>query len=263
MPGAESIEFRPLAPEEMPLQAPDVPAADADRLRGALFAAGAPEGIVDQVFDLSRRFGPELLTAVLGMMGIHMINSGSSRYADLRPGMPDEEKRTVVRDASGKVLGGTAALATVAFASGNPLFAIPEVAAMLTSLRPYLDSRFPKIAAVSSRIRADLILAGTAAATGIATTAAYANNAWEALPPAGLSAISAAFAIGGQQAYEKLYRFLAISGGSALVVGSAHAMSEAVRQNNGVGAVMAAVFLALNAVFTKNEISEAMKMPNR
>jgi len=242
---------------------PEIP-AQAESVSDTAFAVladrGVPAELIDRVLTLTRMYGPELLTAVLGAVGIHMINRGSSRYGDVRENMNAEEKNAVVRDASGKVLAGTAALATVAFTAGNPLFAIPEVAACLTSLRPYLDSRFPKLATISENIRADIGLAGIAAVTGIATASAYAKNWWDALPPLGLSAISAAFAIGGEKAREKLYRILTISGGTAMVAGSAHAMSEALQQHNGVGTVMAGVFLALNAAFTKNEIREVLRM---
>lgn len=230
------------------------------KLKATLAAIGAPMAITDDVLSLAKAYGLEILTATLGYVGIHLINTGSSRYGELRDDMSEDESTEVVRDASGKVLGGTVALATIALAAGNPLFAIPEFAAVLTSLRPYLDSRFPKISVITKAVRADVGLAVVAVATGTYTISRYAESNWDALPPLGLTALSTAFAIGGQKAYEKLYRLLTIAGGSVMVVGSSQAAYETLQENNAVGAIMASVFLLLNGLFTKNEMKEVLKM---
>jgi hypothetical protein len=205
------------------------------------------------------KYGPEILTAVVGYIGVHLLNTGSSRYGDLRESMNDEDRDAIVRDASAKILGGAGALATVAFTAGNPLFAYPEVATLLTALRPYLDSRSPAVARISQKCRADLLLAGMAVAIGGITVATQVNDAGDLLPPLGLTAISVALAIGGKKTAEKIYRALMIFGGAVMVAGSSVALHEAIQQRNGVGAVMATVFLALNALFTYSEVRNATR----
>lgn len=221
---------------------------------------GAPQSITDQVLELTQHHGPEMLTAVLGYIGIHLINEGSSKYGDLQHATSEEEEREIIKDASGKIFGGAGALSAIAFAAGNPLFALPEVAALLTSLRPYLASRSRTVERILEKTRADLLLISSSIAIGSYTIAHYADNAANMLPPIGLTMLSSAFAMGGSKAREWLYRVLTVGGGSTMIAGSTFAAVEAAQQSNHVGFIMSSVFLVLNGLFTRSEVKATMNL---
>ena len=243
-------------------EAPDiaVPAEKAQELSDAIAEIGAPSSITDEVLELTKHHGPEILTAVVGFISINLINAGSARYGDLQHATSEEEIGEITKDASGKILGGNVALTAMAFAAGNPLFAIPEIGLILSSLRPYLDSRNKTIAKISARFRTDIALTTSAIAIGSYTVANHASNVSEALPPIGLTMLATAFSMGGTKAREWMYRILTIGGGSTLTVGSTFAAVEAAQQNNPVGVVMSSVFLVLNGLFTRNELKATMRL---
>jgi len=215
----------------------------------------------DVFLALTQEHGPALMTAALGVVGIRLINQGSSEYARAAESKDPEATNTLLRNASGNILLGGSAMTVTALAAGDPLFAYPEALIVLTSLKPYLESRFPQIQQVLAKLHANIVLAGGAVAGGAATIAHHADSAWEALPAAGLTTLAVAFSMGNDETRQSLYRALTISGGSALVIGSAHAMSENYQGQNTVGLMMSSAFFALNLLFTSNELKEARKLP--
>lgn len=233
-------------------------AADGGQEKVELAAANIPS---DVLLDLSRTYGAELLTATLGALGIVLVNKGSSQYARAAETSDSGQAQELVREASANILLGASAMTMTAAAAGNPLFAYPEAIIVLTSLKPYLESRYPQIEALLTKCKATAILTGTALAGGVVTISTYAQDVGDALPAAGLSALGAAFTIGNDETRQGIYRALTLSGGSALLVGSTLSLQESVQQHNSVGAVMSGVFLALNVLFTSNEFKEARKLP--
>ncbi|EKD63130.1 MAG: hypothetical protein ACD_51C00333G0001 [uncultured bacterium] len=204
--------------------------------------------------------GPEVMTATLGVLGIKNINEGSSKYGQMANATSDDERNEIVRDASGKILTGNVAMAVTTFAAGNALFAYPEVAGILTALKPYFASRYPKIAEWSEKIRADLLLVGFSIADGGYTISQHATSLWDSLPAIGLTALSCGFAIGDNPKFQKIYRFLMLFGGGSLVVGSSASAIDSLNRDDNVGFIMSLAFLILNGSFTINELKEVAKM---
>ncbi len=238
--------------ENSPLPGPDVDAA------APLFDRfGIPNDLLLRTLALGQQYGPELLTAVLGYMSIYLINKGSSRYGDLTDGMPTEEERAIKQDASGQIALGTLGMAATTFAAGNPLFAYPEVVAIIASLKPYLENTYPAVASVSDAARLDVLVKMAAIGMGGYVTYEHADTVLKALPPLSLSALSIAFS---GHLRQEVYRVLTLSGGSGLVIGSTASAYESIKAENAVGAIMSVAFFALNALFTRNEWKEVQKM---
>jgi hypothetical protein len=230
---------------------------ETERLPEIFAQINAPVELMHRLIELSKKFGPELLTAVLGYISIYLINKGSSKYGELNGDVNEEQKLRITKEASEQIAIGAVGMATTAFAAGNPLFAYPEIVAVLGSLKPYLESKYPGVAAVSKAARLDLIVKATAIGVGGYVTYEHAQNVMQALPPLSLSALSIAFS---GHIRQEVYRVLTISGGTGLIVGSAYAAYEANKTGNAVGTIMSLAFLALNALFTRNEWKEVQKM---
>jgi len=241
----------------MPLESQKPPAVGTEQLESVLAQIDVPDDIHNSILELSQRYGPEFLTAVLGYVSIYLINRGSSKYGELNGDIDEKEERAIKRDASEQIAIGNFGMATTAFASGNPLFAIPEVVLVLAALKTCLENRFPKVASFSEAARLDLIVKMAAIGVGGYVTYEHAENVMQALPPLGLTALSVAFS---SHMRQEVYRVLTLSGGTGLVVGSAYSAYESAGANNAVGVIMSIAFLALNALFTKNEWKETQKM---
>lgn len=58
--------------------------------------AAAPEidpGLQSTLLELTKQYGPEMMTAVLGFLSIYLINRGSTRYDDFKPHIDPEETK--------------------------------------------------------------------------------------------------------------------------------------------------------------------------
>lgn len=229
-----------MSPQEHISQAPEIP-MEAHR----------------SLIELTHRYGPELLTAALGYLSIYLINKGSSRYADLAPGMDEAEERAVIRDASRDVALGAVGMSATAFAAGNPLFAYPEAVAVIGALKPYTESLSPYLKDKFGMVKLGMIIKAAAVGVGTWTAASFAETPLETLPPMSLAALTVAFSGGVKQ---EIYRLLTVAGGTGLIVGSAASGINAMQDQNAVGAIMSSAFLALNLLFTRNELKEAQKI---
>lgn len=193
-------------------------------------------------------------------MSIHLINKGSSEYGEAASQnlLPDDQEQKKL-DASRNILVGTTGMAAIAFAAHNPLFAFPEVAALLGSLLPYLQNKSETLRTITEKVRANIAMMGIAIATGLATASQYVQRKEDLLPIVGLTALSCAFALGGGKGKEGVYRTLTIGGGIALVIGSVNSGIQSLLKENSIGTIMSSVFFALNTGFTWNELKEVRK----
>lgn len=231
--------------------------SDRERLASLLAEVGAPSNILGQFVELTKQFGPELLTAVLGYVSIYLINKGSSKYGELHEDMKDEQRQGITKEASEQIAVGAMGMATTALAAGNPLFAYPEIVAVIASLKPYLESKYPRAAAVSDAMRLDVLIKAAAIGVGGYVTYEHAQNVMQTLPPLSLTALSVAFS---GHLRQEIYRVLTLSGGTGLIIGSGYSAYEANNAGNAVGTIMSIAFLALNTLFTHNEWREIRKM---
>lgn len=241
----------------MPSENSPLPGPDADAAAPIFDRFGIPDDLLQRTLSLTQQFGPELLTAVLGYMSIYLINKGSSRYGDLKEGMGQAEEQSIRKEASEQIALGSAGMAATAFAAGNPLFAYPEVVAVIASLKPYLENRYPAVARVSEAARLDILVKMAAVGVGGYVTFEHADTVLKALPPLSLGALSVAFS---GHLRQEVYRVLTLAGGSGLVVGSTASAYESIKAENAVGAIMSIAFFALNALFTRNEWKEVQRM---
>jgi hypothetical protein len=216
-----------------------------------------PPDLHQGLIDLTQKYGPEMMTAVLGFLSIYLINKGSSRYGDLSADLTEEDTHAIVHDASRDVGLGAVGMAATAFAAGNPLFAYPEVIAVIGALKPYFETLSPMLKNASKKLRLDAIVKAAAVVVGTTTASLYASSPMETLPPISLGALTVAFSGNVKQ---EVYRLLTLSGGTGLIVGSAAAGVNAMQENNAVGAIMSGAFFALNVLFTRNEWNEAQKI---
>jgi hypothetical protein len=228
-----------------------------DQIEKQLADLDVPQDLIQKTLDLGSQYGLEILTAILGAVSIYLISSGSTDYAKLSSAQSEEAEDDIVRNASQKMTMGGIGMTGIAAAAGNPLFAIPEVAIFLTSLKPYLESRSKTVRKLSDRFHSRIALLVTSLGLGAYTTINHAHDIKDVLPPLGLTSIAAALTMGSEKGLQKLYRTLTISGGTTMLAGSGLASMDAMRENNAVGAIMAAVFFALNAAFTYREVNAA------
>lgn len=237
------------------IQAPEPAPAE---LQGVFAQAGLPLAMLEDVMELAKKYGPEVLTAVLGYVSIYLINRGSSEFQNLKnPELTQVQKREITKNASEKIGLGGAGMAATAFAAGNPLFAYPQITMLLGTLKLHLESRYPHFERISNAMRLDVVVKAATVGMGAYVTAEHAEQVMDVLPVAGLTALGVAFS---GHMRQEVYRILTLAGGSALMIGSAYSAHEAYNANNAVGAIMSIAFLALNALFTKNEWKEIQKM---
>lgn len=193
-------------------------------------------------------------TLLFGIAGITLIVKGSRAYAKV------EGKGALLKKATQNILVGNLMMALTAFTAYNPRFFVPEVAATLTALKPFLDTRFVYLSVFFQRVRATWFVVALALVLGIFTVAQYGGNVWQLLPPIGLTLLSMAFGFGNSPKLAKLYRAMTIAGGMCLIVGSLYSFSVATEN---APRVMSMAFLVLNLWFTLSELQVAWKQFRR
>mgnify|MGYP001587272850 CR=1 FL=1 len=202
----------------------------------------------------------EILTLFFGIVGITVIIQGSRAYGKVGAEKDEKARRRLLRLATSHILIGNLMMALTAFTAYNPRFFVPEVAATLTALKPFLDTRFAYLAFFFKRVRATWFVVGTALALGIFTVLQFGGNIWQLLPPIGLTVLSMAFGFGNSPKLAKLYRVMTIVGGVCMIVGSLYSFSTAAENT---ARVMSTAFFLLNFWFTLSEIQVAWKQFRR
>ena len=198
-----------------------------------------------------------LITLIFGAIGILLIMRGSTMYGDVKAA---KDKNTLIKKASKRILIGNTAMTLTALMAMNPRFLYPEIATILTALRPFLESRFKSCDKFFEKIRAEIFFIIIALMIGgyvMIYHVDYANSWWQICAPFGLMLLAIGFNIGNEQKLQKIFRTLMVVGGSALILGSAF---ETYFASNLTSIVMGIAFFVLNLIFTVNEIKEVAKI---
>ncbi|MDP4007590.1 MAG: hypothetical protein Q8P68_00175 [Candidatus Peregrinibacteria bacterium] len=203
-----------------------------------------------------REFYQPIITLVFGTIGIILIMWGSNIYGKVKLA---KGKNTLIKKASKRILIGNTAMALTALMAMNPRFLYPEIATVLTALRPFLESRSSFCEKFFTKIKAELLFVIIALVIGgyvMLYHVDYNIGWWQICAPLGLTLLAIGFSIGSEQNLQKIFRILMMAGGSFLTVGSAY---ETYFSTDLTGQIMGLAFFTLNFIFTINEIKECIK----
>lgn len=207
-----------------------------------------------------KEFYEPLITLVFGTFGIVLIVRGSILYGKIGVAKVADG---LVKKASKMILIGNTMMALTALMAMNHRFLLPEIATVLTAVRPFLESRSILCHKFFAKIHAEIWFILAALLIGayvLIYHVDYDNALWHILAPLGLTFLAIGFSIGGELKLQKIYRMLMVLGGLLLTVGSAY---QIYFSEDHTVRIMGIAFFVLNFLFTVNEIKERLKMRSR